>query len=121
MTRKPILCLDFDGVLHHYTSKWTHANEIHDGPTPGAQQALEEYLEHFSVQVFSSRTHQPGGLVAMQTWALHHLGNHIAFALGWPQVKPPALVTLDDRALTFTGEWPTLQTLKEFRPWNKPR
>lgn len=34
--------------------------------------------------------------------------------------KPSALVTLDDRAMTFTGAWPELLNLKNFRPWNRP-
>ena len=33
--------------------------------------------------------------------------------------KPSALITIDDRALTFDGHWPTLKSLKEFKPWNK--
>ena len=37
----------------------------------------------------------------------------------WPLFKPPAFVTLDDRALTFTGEWPAVAELRGFKPWNK--
>ncbi len=37
----------------------------------------------------------------------------------FPLFKPPATVTIDDRALTFDGTWPDLQTLREFTPWNK--
>jgi len=33
--------------------------------------------------------------------------------------KPPALVTLDDRASTFTGTWPKVADLLAFKPWNK--
>jgi hypothetical protein len=33
--RKPILCLDFDGVLHSYTSGWKGAAVIPDPPVPG--------------------------------------------------------------------------------------
>ena len=37
----------------------------------------------------------------------------------FPLEKPPAMVTIDDRAITFTGEWPDLDDLKAFKPWNK--
>ena len=40
-------------------------------------------------------------------------------AIKWPTEKPPAMVTLDDRAITFTGEWPSIETLLAFKPWNK--
>ena len=40
-------------------------------------------------------------------------------AFSWPVKKPPAFVSIDDRALTFTGEWPTIESLQQFKPWNK--
>jgi len=33
---KPILCLDFDGVIHSYSSGWKGADVIPDPPVPGA-------------------------------------------------------------------------------------
>ena len=119
MNKPPILCLDFDGVLHSYTSKYTKPHQIHDDPTPGAKEALELYLQHFTVNVFSSRSHQLGGMTAMYEWCRDNFGLEIAARLEFPYNKPPALVSLDDRALTFTGTWPDLPTLKSFRPWNK--
>ena len=44
-----------------------------------------------------------------------------ACAIKWPTEKPAAMVTIDDRAITFTGQWPDIQTLKEFQPWNKSK
>jgi hypothetical protein len=37
----------------------------------------------------------------------------------WPSHKPSALVTIDDRAIRFTGVWPEMETLINFKPWNR--
>lgn len=37
----------------------------------------------------------------------------------FPTERPPATITIDDRAITFTGEWPDMETLINFKPWNK--
>jgi hypothetical protein len=39
--------------------------------------------------------------------------------LRFSAVKPGAFVSLDDRALTFTGRWPTLDQLEGFRTWTQ--
>lgn len=133
---KPILCLDFDGVIHSYKSGWVQADFIPDPPVPGAFEFIYEALEQFDVQVFSSRSHQTGGIRAMQlwteywakeeldnvepTWRANHVINNLAWRKeAWPTVKPPAFVGIDDRVLTFTGAWPDVEELREFKPWNK--
>jgi hypothetical protein len=135
---KPILCLDFDGVLHSYTSGWKGADVIPDPPTPGMVDFLNAAIEHFDVQIFSSRSHQPGGIVAMKKWLDLHVMHHfdcdfhtppreferalaILDAISYPTEKPAAMVTIDDRALCFDGNWSNFHPLKlkEFKPWNK--
>lgn len=148
---KPILCLDFDGVIHSYSSRWQGAAIIPDPPVPGALEFIREAVEVFDVQIFSSRSHQWGGKRAMKRWLREHYremfwqsqaiqdaagnpaswthadidddawdwGAHIVQRIGFPWFKPPAMVTLDDRALTFTGTWPALADLRAFKPWNK--
>jgi hypothetical protein len=137
----PILCLDFDGVIHSYESGWKGAAAIPDPPVPGAIEAVIGYLDAgFTVAVFSSRSKNLLGRWAMKRW----LGNAIAQywidgntppalaeaecerdayllvnRIKWPWFKPAALVTIDDRALTFTGEWPTPSDVWRFKPWNK--
>jgi hypothetical protein len=61
MTAKPALVLDFDGVIHSYTSGWKGADVIPDPPTPGAREAIRTLRETYRVVVNSSRCHQWGG------------------------------------------------------------
>jgi hypothetical protein len=125
--KKPTLCLDFDGVLHSYTSGWKGAEVIPDPPVPGALAFLDLARTHFRVCVYSSRSAYPTGIRWMQRWLEMHLcaafGPESAEAImrdvDWPTSKPSAFLTLDDRALTFTGEWPDPAELLKFKPWNK--
>jgi hypothetical protein len=133
--RKPILCLDFDGVLHSYTSGWKGADVVSDPPTPGMAAFLDKAVEHFDVHVFSSRTHQPGGVEAMKAFIWKalwqqfdtqhtrefHRALAVIDAIKYPTEKPAAMVSIDDRALCFTGNWADFEPkrLLEFKPWNK--
>jgi hypothetical protein len=136
---KPILCLDFDGVIHSYASGWKGADVIPDPPVPGALAFIEEAARTFRVAIFSSRSNQPGGIDAMKRWLEGHLGLHYAKTEGigeavravtmvrdlieWPTEKPPAFLTIDDRAILFNGNWAdplfSPAALLTFRPWNK--
>jgi len=117
---KPILCMDFDGVIHSYASRWKGAEIIPDPPVPGAIDFLRRALDHFDVQIYSSRSGQAGGINAMQDWLLTHSDDaKLVQAIGWPDAKPAAMITIDDRALTFDGTWPEIYMLKAFKPWNK--
>lgn len=129
---KPILCLDFDGVIHSYTSGWRGAAIIVDKPVPGAVGFLHAATNEFEIHIFSSRSNQEGGIKAMQMWLeiviIETFGmlppwfNLIKWPtelIKWPTEKPPAHVTIDDRAITFTGVWPSINDLKNFKPWNK--
>jgi hypothetical protein len=132
----PILCLDFDGVCHSYTSGWKGAAVIPDPPVPGLVAFLRKAVKSFDVQIFSSRSNQEGGIEAMKSWLRYEIADHFDCTFGgsprdassadelfnaikWPTEKPAAMITIDDRAITFTGKWPDVQSLKEFQPWNK--
>ncbi len=122
---KPILVLDFDGVIHSYSSGWKGADVIPDPPVDGALEFIKEATEHFRVAIFSSRSNQPGGLSAMSEWLDHHASKWWGCipiwmtSIEWPLEKPAAFLTIDDRALTFDGTWPKIEDLKAFKPWNK--
>ena len=127
---KPILCLDFDGVCHSYVSGWRGADVIPDPPVAGLLEFIAEARRHFDIRIFSTRSHQKGGEAAMVRWfeEQHELwsakvGRHILGGIGsvisFPKQKPPAMVSLDDRCLLFEGEWPSMERLVNFKPWNK--
>ena len=49
------VCVDFDGVLHSYTTPWINAHTIPDPPVQGAIAWLATMLEKFDVVIFSTR------------------------------------------------------------------
>jgi hypothetical protein len=126
---KPTLCVDFDGVIHAYTSPWTDAVTISDGPVPGAIQWLWKASEHFVVYVYSSRSKEPLARDAMCKWLFKCLREEFGpddprsqyIPLIFASEKPAAFLTIDDRALCFDGDWSKLdpEELLKFRPWNK--
>lgn len=131
MQRKPILCVDFDGVIHAYTSPWTGAHNISDGPVPGALRWLLKATKHFDVHIYSSRSKIRAGTEAMARWfaveSLNELSdeeaNELNDAITFAHEKPAAFLTIDDRGICFMGDWndPRLdpEGLLQFRPWNK--
>lgn len=128
MPYKPTLCVDFDGVLHSYTTQWTGPENVSDPPVPGAIAFLREAVIRFNVVIYSTRSASPAGMTAMRQWLGYHVLDQRlsddedlawASAIEWPIAKPPAFVTLDDRAITFTGVFPSMETLLTFKPWNK--
>ncbi|HYM31838.1 MAG TPA: hypothetical protein VEU47_11085 [Candidatus Cybelea sp.] len=138
MRSKPILCVDFDGVVHSYSSGWKGADVIPDPPVPGALRWLWKATEWFDVHIYSSRTRQERGREAMQAWMLDHSraefgddhpmakidGERDAgfqYPITFSHEKPAAFLTIDDRAICFEGDWSELEPadLLGFKPWNK--
>jgi hypothetical protein len=122
--RKRRICIDFDGVIHSYTSGWQDYHIISDPPVNGSFAALSEYCKHYIVCIYSSsRSEMAAGRKAMADWFLQY---------GWPQDgeglpkgleflsrKPPGWITIDDRCITFTGKFPSIEEIDNFKPWYK--
>jgi hypothetical protein len=124
---KPILCLDFDGVLHAYTSGWQGGDVIGDGPVPGAMAWLRDAVETFEVHVLSSRSRVQKSRELMRDtlkeWLIEKhgevIGRVVHQLIHFPDYKPSAFLTIDDRSLCFTGTFPDPASLLTFKPWNK--
>lgn len=114
---KPILCVDFDGVIHSYERGWQDG-VIYGTSTPGFKEWLSEAQELFRVVVYSSRSKTQEGIDAMQAWWEEHIGPH-PDSVEFAYEKPPAFLTIDDRTICFEGDWSKLnpKRLREFQPW----
>jgi hypothetical protein len=98
------LCIDFDGVLHAYTSGWQGHDKIPDGPVPGAMVACHALAEAgWKLYVMSSRS----DLRPVAAW----LANWKFPPMVLTRIKPIAVAYIDDRAVRFTGDWPSIRKL----------
>lgn len=128
-TYKPTLCVDFDGVIHSYTSGWQGITNIPDPMVRGAARWLMDATQFWRVAVFGSRSESHEGREAMKKYIeLRSREFHgIQFAeelvqrLEFPEDKPPAVLSIDDRAITFCGDWSQYdpEQLLKFKPWPK--
>jgi hypothetical protein len=120
---KPILLIDFDGVIHSYKSGWQGVDIIPDPPVPGVFEWLEKALNDFEIHVYSSRSSELAGRMAIIKYISKHAGAGLAGKFYYPAEKSRAYLTIDDRCVCFQGDWgdPQLapENLKAFRPWYK--
>lgn len=135
---KPILCVDFDGVIHSYTSGWKGEAIISDPPVKGAIKWLWTATEWFDVQIYSSRSKSEDGRRAMfgkiLEWSEAEFGpghpmglvdglppQYDRYPIKFVAEKPAAFLTIDDRAICFEGDWSEFDPvdLLNFKPWNK--
>ncbi len=110
---KPIVCVDLDGVLNEFDG-WRGAEMFHD-PRPGAREFLSALNEQgYSVVVFTCRW-----APHVRDWlARHGLSEYVADVT---DVKPPAHVYVDDRAVCFRGDFSqTLSQIAAFKPHWEP-
>lgn len=134
MRKKMILCVDFDGVVHSYTSGFKGAAVIPDPPVPGALRWLWRATEWFDVQIYSSRSKEPEARLAMRAWMSTHSAAEFdsdhpmcesdverPYPIGFAHEKPAAFMTIDDRAICFEGDWSEIEPsdILNFKPWNK--
>jgi len=110
--RRQTVCLDFDGVIHAYTSPWQGEEIISDPPIHGTAKAIEKLRERYRVVVNSSRCRSEAGRRAIERWLTRHQIEVDEVC----EHKPPAMVYVDDRGLRFEGDWNDVAAkIHEFR------
>ena len=116
---KLTIAVDFDGVIHSYTSGWKGAEIISDPPVDGAIDWLNKIVSDYDVVILSTRGDQENSNEAVKTWLREN--GYTGPDLLITSHKVPALIYLDDRAIRFTGpgSFPTKEDIFNARPWNK--
>ncbi len=125
MPAKVKIAVDFDGVLHSYTSGWKGPVPT-DPPVEGAKEFIEFLVNQgYDAIIHSTRADTREGLIGTKQWLADH---------GFPMVavqavKPKAILYVDDRGFRFEGpaSFPVLQELltnpeeakDRVEPWNK--
>lgn len=124
------ITLDFDGVVHLYTSPWAGPDVVTDGVVPGAIEAIKAYQDAgYFVSIYSTRSHSYGGIAAMRQamygWIIDHFAgdtttaNRVYTELEWPTELLPSALYVNDNGFRFEGEFPTLEYLKDVKSWAK--
>lgn len=116
MSGKPTVVFDFDGVIHSYKRGWQGIDVIPDPPVEGIREAISKLRKQYRLVVISSRCREKKGLQATHDWLKEHhiIVDDVTFQ------KVPAIVYVDDRALTFNGNAnELLDQIKHFKPWNR--
>lgn len=126
---KMTICIDFDGVIHSYENGW-NGGKIYGDVVPGFFDWATEMKKHFRLVVYSSRSATEAGIMDMQHWLIDQMRRRLEDResltikdFEFADIKPPAWLTIDDRAIRFDGNWGapelSLRALQSFKPWTQ--
>lgn len=126
-TNRRILALDFDGVVHSYEKGW-QGGGIYGHVTDGFFEWAEIAAQDFQLVIYSSRSSTAEGRATMERWLTDEFANWCErndrvplLGLTFAEHKPPAFLTIDDRAICFRGNWNAWElkpdVIDMFRPW----
>jgi hypothetical protein len=128
---KLILSLDFDGVVHSYENGW-QGGKLYGTFLPGFLTWAMKASQHFRLVIYSSRSWSEDEIEGMRAWMRRQLAErmmpneaeHFISLFEFADKKPPAFVTIDDRAIQFMGRWDDFaidpENLLTFKPWMQP-
>jgi hypothetical protein len=109
-----VIAIDFDGVIHSYYSGWQGPLKADDPLVPGIKEVIAELRRDYKVVVMSSRCLHPGGTQTIE----NYLRKHDIVVDGITGEKIPAMVYVDDRAITFREAKDLLGQIERFKPWH---
>lgn len=113
MARKNIV-FDFDGVIHKYSRGWQDGS-IYDKPVDGIKEVINELHKDYDIYVVTTRARDIGQQMQVEKYLND---NGIEFDCV-TSIKVPAMVYIDDRAITFNPDNVStlVKDIKNFQPW----
>ncbi len=110
--KKKTICIDFDGVLNTYTG-WSGEDELFE-MRDGCSDFLEKLSKIYKISVFTARNSN-----AVWKWLKKY--DLDKFINEVTNIKVPAQVYIDDRAIRFDGDFHnTFSNIDKFIPhWKK--
>lgn len=110
MTKKIIL-IDLDGVLNEYSGNFIE-NHI-PNMRQGAQHLLENISKHYRIKIFTTRNK-----IQTVKWLIENKIDK--FVEDVTDIKEPAWLYIDDRCISFSGNYTELsEKINNFKPWFK--
>ena len=105
--KEPVLCVDFDGVLNNYNG-WKGNDEL-GVPRPWAKEFLEILSKEYVLYIFTTRDRKK-----VVEWLDKYNMSYDYVT----DIKVGAVAYIDDRAITFRGNYEeTLKELMDFKPY----
>lgn len=110
------ISVDFDGVVHEYTTTFTDYLIIPDPPIVGAFSFLMSLQEQgYNVIIQTARAIDDLAVQAIRDWFLEWgYSPKLLSEIEITKEKPYAFMYIDDRAFHFNGKWPTDSTIKQW-------
>lgn len=113
--------VDFDGVIHSYSSGWQGDDSAPDPPVAGAIDWLNEITHDYDVAINSCRNSEVSGQVTVYNYLVENgVSPRAMGCITIPVEKPNAELYLDDRAWRFDGtNFPSADDVGAATPWYK--
>ncbi len=111
MNKKYPILIDLDGVLNEYRGNFQsdYIPQISDG----AKEFLEKLSKSFNIIIFTTRNKK-----LVSKWLIKYDINK--FVCGVTNIKEPAFLYIDDRAVRFNGNYNDLYgEISNFKVWYK--
>ena len=118
MGKGKIIVFDFDGVIHSYASGWQGVDVANDQPVKGIKEVIEQLRKKgYKVVIHSSRCSKLEGINCIE----YYCNEHNIVVDDVVIDKPPAYLTIDDRAICFNPSniSSLIDEIENFKPWTQ--